>query len=755
MLKEARRVVRFVASAAAPLLFAWLASCASKPPPAQPAALAVERAWMNAALGADERADLLVAHMTQPEKLSLVVGFFASPLGAYAPPEGVRMGSAGYIPGIERLGIPPLWETDAGIGVATQGAAPEKRERTALPSGLATAATWDTELAERSGAMIGDEARRSGFNVMLAGGVNLMREPRNGRNFEYGGEDPLLAGTMVGAHVRGIQSNNIISTVKHFALNDQETGRFVANARIDPDAARASDLLAFQIALERSNAGSVMCAYNRVNGIYACENEFLLNEVLRRDWGFKGFVMSDWGAVHSTEDAAVRGLDQESGSSFDERIYFGEPLAQAVAAGRVPPARLDEMVRRILRTMFEHGLFDHPVSIEPIDFEAHARVTQAGAEQGIVLLKNRGNLLPLSSGARRIAVIGGHADAGVLSGGGSSQVYPVGGNAVPGLEPTTWPGPVVYYPSSPLAAIRAHAPQTEVQFADGRDARAAARLARQSDVAIVFATQWATESRDASLTLPDGQDALIAAVARANPRTIVVLETGGPVLAPWLDRVGAVLEAWYPGTRGGEAIANVLFGDVNPSGRLPVSFPRSLAQLPRRELDGAGAPDRQAFDVQYSEGAAVGYKWFDARNLDPLFPFGFGLSYTRFDYADLNAATDERGDLVVHFRVRNSGARAGMDTPQIYITPVAGGWEAPKRLGGWRKVDLASGAETEATVRIDPRLLAMYDGANRVWRIAPGEYRVLLGASSRDIRATTVVDLPARTLSLALTGAPD
>jgi beta-glucosidase len=405
--------------------------------------------------------------------------------------------------------------------------------------------------------------------------------------------------------------------------------------------------------------------------------------------------------------------------------------------------------------MFEHGLFDHPVSIEPIDFEAHARVTQAGAEQGIVLLKNRDNLLPLSSGARRIAVIGGHADAGVISGGGSSQVYPVGGNAAPGLEPTTWPGPVVYYPSSPLAAIRAHAPQADVQFADGRDARAAARLARQSDVAIVFATQWATESRDASLTLPVGQDALIAAVARANPRTIVVLETGGPVLTPWLDRVGAVLEAWYPGTRGGEAIANVLFGDVNPSGRLPVSFPRSLAQLPRPELDGAGLPDRQAFDVHYSEGAAVGYKWFDARNLDPLFPFGFGLSYTRFDYADLTAATDERGDLVVSFRVRNSGARAGMDTPQIYIAPVAGGWEAPKRLGGWRKVGLASGAETEATVRIDPRLLATYDGANRVWRIAPGEYRVLLGASSRDIRATTVVDLSARTLSVALTVAPD
>jgi beta-glucosidase len=750
--KHAARSAGRIAPIAALLLALGVAACATTQP-AQPLLAdapspGAERPWTNASLSPDERAALLIAQMTREEKLTLVVGYFASLLGEYRPPEGVRMGSAGYIPGIERLGVPALWETDAGVGVATQGAAPEKRERTALPSGLALAASWNPDVAFQGGAMIGDEARRSGFNVMLAGGVNLLREPRNGRNFEYGGEDPLLAGTIVGATVRGIQSNHIISTVKHFALNDQETGRFIANVVIEPDQARVSDLLAFQIALEQSNAGSVMCAYNRVNGTYACENQFLLSEVLRRDWGFKGFVMSDWGAVHSTEQAANSGLDQESGSVFDEKVFFGEPLREAVQAGRVPEARLDEMVRRILRPMFEHGLFDHPVEIAPIDFDAHARVTQSAAEQTMVLLKNRNNLLPLSPDVRKIAVIGGHADAGVLSGGGSSQVYPAGGNAVPGLEPRTWPGPVVYYPSSPLAAIRARAPNADVQFADGADRDAAVRLARQSNVAIVFATQWTTESLDASLTLTDDQDGLIAAVARANPRTIVVLETGGPVFMPWLARTAAVLEAWYPGTRGGEAIANVLFGAVNPSGRLPVTFPRTLAQLPRPELDGVGLPARQPFDVHYREGAAVGYKWFEARNLEPLFPFGFGLSYTRFEHSALSANVDG-GDLVVRFHTRNAGARAGADVAQIYVSPVEGGWEAPKRLGGWSRIELAPGAEKDVAVRVDPRLLATYDAAHRVWRIAPGRYRVQLGASSRDIRASVVVELPERTLPLA------
>jgi beta-glucosidase len=705
------------------------------------------RPWMNAALSADKRAALLVREMRQDEKLLLVFGYFATdfPPKAYVAAKGGREGSAGYVPGIPRLGIPPQWQTDAGIGVATQGGAAVKRERTALPSGLATAATWNPDLAFRGGAMIGAEARASGFNVMLAGGVDLAREPRNGRNFEYGGEDPLLAGTMVGAQIAGIQSNAIISTVKHYALNDQETGRDFLNVAIDDDQARMSDLLAFELAIERSDPGSVMCSYNKVWGVQSCENAHLLTDVLRRDWGWRGYVMSDWGATHSTVAAANAGLDQDSGFPFDKEPYFGPALRDAVRDGRVSQARLDDMVRNILRAMFAHGLIDRPVAPGPIDFAAHAVVTRADAEQGAVLLKNAGAILPLGPNIRRVAVIGSHADVGVLSGGGSSQVYPLGGMAVNGIEPRTWPGPVVYYPSSPLRAIRAQAPRAIISFADGSDPAAAARLAAQSDVAVVFASQWATESEDVPLTLRGNQDTLIAAVAAANPHVVVVLETGGPVLMPWLDRVPAVLEAWYPGTNGGDAIAALLFGRVNPSGRLPLTFPLNEGQLPRRVIDGAGLPLGSAFDVSYPEGATVGYKWYDSKGLTPLFPFGYGLSYTNFDYGGLSAEF-KAGKLHLRFHVRNRGRVRGMDVPQIYVSPAAGGWEAPKRLGGWKKVDLAPGAGSAVELDVDPRLLAVFDGAAGGWHIAGGRYTIALGASSRNLKESVTIVLPERRL---------
>ena len=706
-----------------------------------------ERPWSDPALSPDARAEQVVEGMTREEKLGIVFGWFGTDFAPkqYRAPEEARQGSAGYVPGIPRLGIPPQWQTDAGIGVATQGGARDKRERTALPSGIATAASWDPETAWRGGAMIGAEARASGFNVMLAGGVNLNRDPRNGRTFEYGGEDPLLAGTIVGAHVAGIQSNHVISTIKHFALNDQETGRDRHDVAIAEDAARMSDLLAFQIAIERADPGSIMCAYNQVNGAYACENPWLLTQVLRRDWNWPGYVLSDWGAVHSTARAANSGLDQDSGFPFDDQPYFGAPLREAVARGEVSERRLDEMAHRILRSMFAHGLVDHPVEPGPIDFAAHGEVTRSGAERGAVLLKNDDGILPIGPEVRRIAVIGGHADRGVLSGGGSSQVYPRGGNAVPGLSPTSWPGPVVYYPSPPLAAIRALVPDAVVEFADGRDIEAAARLAARSDIALVFVNQWTTESVDTSLTLPGDQDALVEAVARANPRTVAVLQTGGPVLMPWADRVGAILEAWYPGTSGGEAIANLLFGRANPSGHLPVTFPRDESQLPRPALDGLGLGDDQPFTVRYAEGAAVGYRWFDARGLDPLFPFGHGLSYTEFDHDGLRA-TRAGEEVDVSFRVRNQGRMAGRDVAQIYVSPAAGGWEAPKRLAGFASVELAPGTERTVTLTLDPRLLATYDSGAGEWRIAPGEYRVMLGESSRDIEETVTITLPERRL---------
>lgn len=689
-----------------------------------------------AAPSPDSRAAALVRRMTRAEKLTLVFGYFGTdfPSKKFLTPKESRAGSAGYIPGIPRLGIPPQWQTDAGVGVATQGGAAVKRERTALPSGLATAASWNTALAFAGGAMIGKEARNSGFNVMLAGGVNLMREPRNGRNFEYGGEDPLLAGTMVGAQIAGIQSNHIISTVKHYAINDQETERFGGNSVLGEAAMRTSDLLAFQFAIERSNPGSVMCSYNRVNGIYACEHDFLLGQVLRKDWKWPGFVMSDWGATHSTAKAVKAGLDQESGFPFDDAPFFGEPLAKAIASGAVSEAELDAMVTRILRSMIAHGLFEHPVAEAPIDYAAHAVVTRQDAEEGTVLLKNAGAVLPLSPSTKRIAVIGGHADKGVLAGGGSSLVYPRGGNAVPGLKPTSWPGPIMYYPSSPLAAIAKLAPGATVRFADGSDPAAAAALARDSDVAIVFVTQWAGESFDVPLTLSDNQDALVEAVAGANQKTVVVMETGGPVLTPWIDRVAGALAAWYPGTEGGAAIANLLFGKVNPSGRLPATFPRSLDQLPHPAEPHKG-------DVTYSEGAAIGYKWYDAKALDPQFAFGHGLSYTNFSFAGLSAAPSANG-INVRFTVRNSGKVAGKAVPQIYVA--GAGWEAPKRLGGFTKVALAPGASKQVTLQVDPRLLATWDQAGHQWRIAAGSYDVILGASSRDIAQKTRIRLPAR-----------
>lgn len=712
--------------------------------PASP--LASHAAWLDRALSCDERADLLVRALTRDEKLTLVTGYFGiqKEWNYYRFPEA-RPQSAGLVRGVPRLGFTAQWQSDAGSGVATQGEAPPELERTVLPSGILTASTWNPALAERAGAMIGSEARASGFNVMLAGGVNLMRDPGNGRNFEYGGEDPLLAGTMVGALVRGIQSNRIVATVKHYALNDQETGRKWVNVVVDQAAARMSDLLAFQIAIEQGDPGSVMCSYNLINGVYACQNDWLLNQVLKGDWGFKGYVMSDWSGQRDTVLGANGGLDQETGVSRPGQYVWLDKLATAIDRGDVSQARLDDMVHRIARTLIEKGAIDDPVQPGPIAFVDHAKVSQADAEDGIVLLKNDGTL-PLAGGPRTIALIGGHADVGVLTGGGSAQVYAPGGTAVRGLGPPSWPGPQVYARSSPFEALRAELPGAAIGWCDGTDLVAAAQAAAGAEVAIVFVTQWTAESTDFPLTLPDDQDALVEAVARANKRTVVVLETGGPVLLPWVDRVSAVLEAWYPGSAGGPAIARVLSGAVNPSGHLPVSIPQAISQLARPTIAGEGLPRGQVFDVHYDEGAAVGYRWYDQNGMVPRFPFGLGLSYTSFARDRLGTRA-EGGGLEVTFRVRNTGKRAGKDVAQVYVSRVGGGWEAPKRLGAFAKVALAPGEAQELSVAVDPRLLAVWDAARGRFSIAAGQYRVTLASSARDRGQSVTVTLPERTLA--------
>jgi beta-glucosidase len=394
--------------------------------------------------------------------------------------------------------------------------------------------------------------------------------------------------------------------------------------------------------------------------------------------------------------------------------------------------------------MFAHGLVENPVSEGgAIDYAGNEAVSQADAEQGIVLLKNDGNLLPLN--ARRIVVIGGHADKGVLAGSGSSLVYPRGGNAVPGLAPIGWPGPVIYYPSSPLDELRRLRPDASITFFDGNDPAAAAAVAKAADVAVVFATQWSSESIDVQMKLDGNQDALIAAVAAANPHTVVVLETNAGIAMPWADRVPAIVEAWYPGRAGGRAIANVLTGKVNPSGRLPVTFYASEAQLPRPVRPGMNS-EMDQFNLPYSEGAAVGYKWVDKNNLQPLFPFGHGLSYTNFDYGPISAAPSPTGGIRVQFTLRNGGNRPGMAVGQVYASPEHGGWEAPRRLAGFAKVELAPGAVRTVSLEIDPRLLATFDQGARAWHIAPGTYTVSLGASSRDLRSNTRVTVPALSL---------
>jgi beta-glucosidase len=697
--------------------------------------------WANSSLSPDQRARLLDQALTQDERFSLLHGIFAVPVFGKPLPVGA-IGSAGYVAGIERLGVPALQESDASLGVANPFNVRPGAGATPMPSGLALAATWDADAAYQGGAMIGQEAWRSGFNVLLAGGGNLARDPRNGRNFEYLGEDPLLAGTLDGASIRGIQDQHVVSTMKHFAINDQETSRHGLSAKIGEAALRESDLLAFELANEGGHPGSVMCAYNRVGGSYACSNDMLLNRVLKGDWGFSGWVMSDWGAVHGLDDAKA-GLDQQSGEQFDGQVFFGKPLADAVQSGAIPAGRVSDMAQRILRSMFAVGLFDHPPVKTPLDAEADAKVARRVAEEGTVLLSNPAGLLPLSHDAKRIVVIGGHADSGVLSGGGSSQVVPIGGAApsvAMGGEGVIAPfRAMVFDPSSPLKAIKAKAPGAELRFNDGSYPAAAAALAKGADAVVIFVTQWMIEGEDVpDLTLPNGQDALIAAVAAANPKTVVVLETGGPVLMPWLGKVGAVVEAWYPGAKGGDAIADILFGDANPSGRLPVSFPATMAQLPRPEIPGFGAKEDAQFDVDYTiEGADVGYRWFAAKKQKALFPFGFGLSYTHFDYANLKA---EGGDaLSVSFDVRNTGKVAGQDVPQLYLTDAAG--KARMRLIGWQRITAQPGETVHVTIKADPRLIADFDEAAHDWRIDAGRYQVALGTSAEDLKLRGAAEL--------------
>lgn len=695
-----------------------------------------EQPWMDTTLNADARAALLLKAMTEDEKFQMLHSYFGLGKDGGPLPEGA-VGSAGFVPAVPRLGIPSQQSADAGVGVTNPGGIRPGDFATAMPSGPSTASSWNREVAFAGGATMGREAWQQRFNILLSGSVNLQRDPRNGRNFEYAGEDPLLAGSMVGALIQGVQSQHVISSMKHFALNDMETRRNFHDVRIGEQAMHESDLLAFEIALEAGRPGVAMCSYNKINGTYGCENGYLMNQVLKQEWKFPGFVMSDWGGVHSGSKAALAGLDQQSaGEVFDAAVFFDEPLRLAVHGGVVPQARLNDMVARILRTMFLHGNFDNPPQHQKVDAEAGFAVAQRTVEEGSVLLRNEGNLLPLADSVKRIVIIGGHADKGVIGGGGSSMVGVTakGTNAVPGVLPTTWPGPVIFHPSSPLESLRAARPDATIEYVDGSNAAAAAKAAAQADVAIVFATQWAAESVDLpDMQLPDNQDALISAVAKANPKTVLVLETNGPVRTPWLAQVPAMLQAWYPGIRGGEGIAALLTGQVNPSGRLPVTWVVDESQLPRPHIDGLGfkpaKPFGDVFDFDI-EGANVGYKWMAAKGLTPTFAFGHGLSYTTFAYENLKVSV-EGSRLVASVDIRNTGKRAGADVAQLYLKLPADS-TTPIRLIGYDKVNLQPGEQRRIRIEAEPKTLAHYDAQARQWKIDGGTYQVQLSRNAAE-----------------------
>jgi beta-glucosidase len=621
--------------------------------------------------------------------------------------------------------------SDAAYGV--RSSADNGRYSTALPSNLASASSWDPQAACEYGALIGRELRAQGYNMTLGGGVNLTREPRNGRTFEYMGEDPILAGTLVGNRIKCEQAQQVIGDIKHYALNDQESGRSEVDVVISRRAMRQTDLLAFEIGIDIGQPGAVMCSYNLVNGTHACDNKYLLTEVLKKDWGFKGFVVSDWGGTHSTVQASAAGLDNEQ----PHPIFFGDKLKAAIESGQVPMSELDDHVRRVLRSEFASGIVDHPVQKSVVDVEAGFETARKLAEQSIVLLQNKNNVLPLDRKAiHSIAIIGEKADFGMISGGGSAQVDP------PGL-PTKWQEHV-WFPTSPLKAAQAKVPGASVKFDSGADPAKAAALAKQSDVAIVFAHQWASEGMDLSdLSLPNNQEALIQQVASANPRTIVVLESGTAVTMPWLDKASGVLEAWYPGSKGADAVANILFGDVNPSAKLPMTFPRSIADLPRQKVDAPPKGDRglaavltpgeakATFSVHYDEGVKVGYKWYDAEKKPVLFPFGYGLSYTTYAYSGLKVTPGQQ--TTVSFTVKNTGKRAGHEIAQVYAALPASASEPPKRLVGWSKVLLQPGESREVTVTVPTKYLSIFDESQSAWKLVPGSYTFLVGGSSQDL----------------------
>jgi len=696
----------------------------------------------------DIRAWEIERRMTDDERFGMLyslmpIDFHTGKPDPRVPSDAPR--GAAYVRGVPRLGVPAVHMTDASLGVTNPPGYRPGDAPTAFPAGVALAATFNPALARRTGEVIGREARVRGFNVALGGGINLIRDPRGGRNFEYMSEDPWLSGVMGGEIVVGTQSQGVIASLKHVALSASETNKFVLDARIDPAALRESDLLAFQIAIERGQPGTLMCAYNKVNGAYACGNDPILNGVIKNAWGYKGWIHSDWQAVHDW-DFALKGLDQESGAQLDSLEWFNEPLRDAVAKGLVSRAQIADMVRRMLRSYYAVGI-DRWARAPYVDSLANGAAALATARQAIVLLKNAHDVLPIGPKARRIAIIGGHADVGVLSGAGSSQGSPPTGRVteipIGGQGPLAPVRREVYFGSSPLKELKKLLPNSEMIFEPGGYPSAAASVAKQADIAIVFATRHESEGFDApDLSLPYGQDALIEAVAAANPNTIVVLETGSPVDMPWRDHVRGIIEAWFPGQFGGQAIAEVLTGVVNPSGRLPMTFPRSIDQTAHPRIAGSDVPMGTPTPFWYHEGAEVGYRWFSRMDEEPLFAFGYGSSYTTFSYDHFSANSAGDTTIAASVTVMNTGKSVGADVPQLYLVSAPDGRR--QRLLGFERVTLRPGESRQVSLVADPRLLARFDTTARKWRVDGGLYTVALARAADSLVESRTLQLRRR-----------
>lgn len=682
--------------------------------------------WMDTHKSADQRAHLLLAHSTLDQELRWLDEQAAN------SPAQTTFGGVTYP--VQVACTPTVVYTDGPDYVrGSQGV-------TVFPAQLALAASWDDGLAYAKGKAQADEAFHAGKNVILGPGVSSSRTPLAGRTPEYLGEDSLLSGDLAAATINGIQGGNpgepVMAVVKHYIANEQEQDRQTSSSNIDGRTLREVYNQPFAIALSKSAPGGIMCSYNQVNGAYACESP-VLNNLLKGDTGFDGYVTSDFGAVHTTGASLTNGLDQELNRP---KFYTPATIGAALDAGQVSRAQIDEAAFRVVRAYLKAGLFDHPLPATPSAVQ-HPAVAQAVAEQGSVLLKNDGAVLPLGARSKKIAVIGPTASNTPTNGVSAGTVCAEGSGTS-----AACPSPV-----APLDAITARASKAgaTVAYDNGADPAAAASVARSADVAVVFGYAKQGEFADrASLALDGNGDALISAVAAANPNTIVVLETGTATTMPWLGSVRGVVEAWYPGDQQGTALARLLYGDTDFTGRLPMTFPKSVADTPTStpaQYPGTLAAGSTIRQVSYSEGLKVGYKWYDSQNITPLFPFGFGLSYTNFSYTDLRV-TAQKKKVSLTFDVRNTGSRAGTATPQAYLTLPAAAGEPGKRLVGYDQVALKPGQSTRVQITVDASSadhpLGYWDTAAHAWANAPGAYAVQVGASSRDLPLTGGFTLP-------------